>query len=107
MKKTDIDTIEKFIKQAVHHLPSMRVVNCVEVSNFFITFRLANMTIDSDAIIALAKCSKMKVEVIAGSRLGIKFAIGLCVTDWDTEYSKIQTANLLTDNYSYQVLITK
>lgn len=106
MKKTDIDTIEKFIKQAVNHLPRRRVVNCVEVSNFFMTFRLANSSLDSDAIIDLAKCSKMKVEILSGSRIGIKFAIGLCVTGWDTETSKEETANLLANNYGYQVLIT-
>jgi len=107
MKKTEIDTIEKFVSQAVKHLPHLAQVNCVEVNNFFITFRLAYPKIDSSDILNLAKCSKMKVEVLNGSRLGIKFAIGLCVTGWDTEFSKIHTANLLTEDYGYQVLIVK
>ncbi len=104
MKKTDIDTIEKFIAQAVMHLPILRQVRGVDVSNFFVTFHLSDSRINSSDIISLAKCSKMNVEIMAGSRLGVKFAIGLCVNGWDTETHKDLTANCLA-RYGYSVSI--
>lgn len=35
MKMTDIDTVEKFVTQAVSHLPSLASIYKIEVSNYF------------------------------------------------------------------------
>ena len=104
MKNVEIDTIDKFVNQAHNHLPSLAYIECVEVSNFFLTFRLRDSTIKAKDLIKLAKCSKMGIEIKAGSRIGLQFSIGLCVKSWDSSVDKEILAKKL-HNFGYTVLV--